>query len=139
MMDKVLVVVLTIVILAGIGGLSYMFSNPRVEEKFTEFYFTGQGDYHPELTLGENDSVTVGIINHEDQILDYYIVVDIDGEEAQQTDVISLADEEKWEHPVTFVPTTVGENQSVEFRLYRSDEDEPYLNLSFWLDVNAAE
>jgi uncharacterized membrane protein len=138
-LDKVLMVVLVIVIVAGIGGLSYMFSNPRVEEKFTEFYFTGQGDYHPELTLGENDSVTVGIINHEGQILNYHIVVDIDGEEAQQTDLISLGDEEKWENTVTFVTTTVGENQSVEFLLYRSDKGEPYLSLNFWLDVNASE
>ena len=136
-LDKVLMAVLTITILAGIGGLSYMFSNPRVEEKFTEFYFSGQGDYHPELTLGENDSVTAGIINHEGQILNYHIVVDIDGGKVQQTDLISLADEEKWEHPVTFVPTKVGENQSVEFLLYRSDEGEPYLSLNFWLDVNA--
>ena len=138
-LDKVLMVVLTITILAGIGGLSYMFSNPRVQEKFTEFYFSGQGDYHPKLTLGENESVTVGIINHEGQILNYHIVVDIDGKEVQQTDPISLAKEEKWEHLVTFVPTTIGENQSVEFLLYRGDKSGPYLNLSFWLDVNASE
>ena len=138
MLDKVLMVVLVITIVSGIGALSYMFSTPRVPEKFTEFYFTGQGDYHPELTLGENETVTVGIINHEGQILDYYIVVDIDGKEVKQTDVISLANEEKWEHPVTFVPTKAGENQSVEFLLYKGDEGEPYLNLSFWLDVNAS-
>lgn len=138
-LDKILMAVLTITILAGVGGLSYMFSNPRIEEKFTEFYFTGQGDYHPVLTLGENESTTVGIINHEDQSVDYHIAVYVDGEKVQTTGLISLADEEKWEHSVSFVPDKVGEEQKVEFLLYSSNDSEYCLNLDFWLDVSAAE
>jgi uncharacterized membrane protein len=46
-----------------------------------------------------------------------------------------LADKEKWEKQVSFTPTSVGENQKVEFLLYKGGQVEPYLSLRLLIDV----
>jgi len=142
-MDKALMAVLIISILAGIGALTYVVGIPRVGESFTEFYVVGpEGmaeDYPRELALGEEGTITVGVVNHEHQVTAYSIEVKIDGVTVQEIDPISLAYEEKWEQPITFVASKAGEDQKLEFLLYRDAESEPYLKLHLWLDVTVTE
>jgi len=138
-MDKALLGVLLISIIASIGAVAYAVATPKVGESFTEFYIVGPGgmagDYPQELALGEEGTIIVGIVNHEHQATAYTIEVRIDGEQVQEIGPISLAHEEKWEEPVIFVPSKAGEDLKVEFILYKDDESEPYRELDFRLDV----
>lgn len=138
-MDKALLGVLLISIIASIGAVAYAVATPKVSENFTEFYIVGPGgmlgDYPQELALGEEGTITVGIVNHEHQATAYSIEVRIDGEQVQEIGPISLAHEGKWEEPVTFIPSEAGEDLKVEFLLYRDDESEPYRELDLRLDV----
>ena len=141
-MDKALLGVLLISIIASIGAVAYAVATPKVGESFTEFYIVGPGgmlgDYPQELALGEEGTITVGIVNHEHQATAYSIEVRIDGEQVQEIGPISLTHEEKWEEPVTFVPSKAGEDLKVDFLLYRDDESEPYRELDLRLDVKDA-
>jgi uncharacterized membrane protein len=138
-LDKALSAILILSILGAIGALVYVVALPRAEEPFTEFYMLGpEGmaeDYPQELVLGEQAEVTLGIINHEHQDDDYNIEVKLDGENVQGIGPISLAHEEEWQEKLTLVPAKAGEDQKVEFLLYKGEGSEPYLILWLWLDV----
>lgn len=138
-MNKALLGALIISIIASIGAVAYAVATPKVGESFTEFYSVGPGgmagDYPQELALGEEGTIIVGIVNHEHQATAYSIEVRIDGEQVQEIGPISLAHEEKWEEPVTFVLSKAGEDLKVKFLLYRDDESEPYRELDLRLDV----
>lgn len=141
-LEKALQAVLVISILAGIGAISYAATTPRVEERFTEFYVVGPGgiaeDYPRELAIGEEGTVTLGIVNHEGESTDYLIEIRIDGEKVGEIG-ISVLHEGKREKLLSFTPTRAGEDQKLEFVLYREDESEPSQRLYLWLDVKGAE
>ena len=44
---------------------------------------------------------------------------------------------EKWEDKISFTPTKTGDDQKVEFFLYRNEETSPYLDkpLRLWVSV----
>jgi uncharacterized membrane protein len=46
-----------------------------------------------------------------------------------------LQHEEKWEQSVEFVPTIAGENQKVEFLLFKGDGAEPYRELHLFINI----
>jgi uncharacterized membrane protein len=137
--DRVLLVLLVVVIFGAIGGLVYVARPPAVGETFTEFYLLGPegraANYPDVLSLGEKTTVTLGIINHEQVLTDYHVRIVIGGQEVEEVATITLADEEKWEQKVSFAPVGVGEEQEVEFQLYKGDENIPYHVLTLWVDV----
>jgi len=138
-MNKVLSVILIAVILVTIGTLGCTTGTSQAEEKYTEFYILGLDgkatDYPKELSVGENGRVIVGIINREHQMVNYQVQVIIDDATNNQVGAIELAHNEKWEEIVSFTPDRVGDNQKVEFLLYKSGDSEPYLKLHLWIDV----
>jgi uncharacterized membrane protein len=150
MADKVLSVVLAVAILGAIGTLGYVIATPRVGEKFTEFYVLGPHgsaeNYPTELKVGEEGIVVVGIVNHEHELVSYKVEVWIDGEktklriegEARDEIIVELEHEGKWGKKIGFVPQKVGEEQKVEFVLYK--DGEPYFEepLHLWIDVEEA-
>jgi len=150
MPDKVLSVVLAVAIVGAIGTLGYVVATPKVGEKFTEFYVLGTegeaANYTTELKVGEEGRVILGIVNHEQEEASYAVEVWIDGEKAklrfegEDKDEISveLENEGKWEKEVGFVPQKAGEEQKVEFVLYK--DGEPYFEepLYLWVDVEEA-
>ncbi len=78
----------------------------------------------------------LGIVNHEYQEIGYRVVVRIDGMVIEEIGPLVLEYKEKWEQEVIFIPEKAGENQEVEFLLYKDGEAEPYLKpLRLWLDV----
>jgi len=100
--DKLLTALVVITILGALTTLIYVVSNPKVGEKFTEFYILGlndmASDYPVEFTVEKgqvvsikygNDEnniieerygrVTLGIINREQQTASYSIEILIDG------------------------------------------------------------
>lgn len=138
-LDRILNVVLVLAILTAIGAIVYTVSTPKTGEKFTEFYILGlEGkaeSYPRQLQRGEEASIILGIVNHEYELSSYKYVINIDGLAADGEDAITLQHEEKWEQIVTFKPTRAGDNQKVEFLLYKLGSEDVYLDLHIWIDV----
>ncbi|MDD4876468.1 MAG: DUF1616 domain-containing protein, partial [Dehalococcoidales bacterium] len=97
----------------------------------------------PEM-IAERGMITLGIVNHEYQTMSYQITITIDNEPISifyddeslaKLGPIELANEEQWEHIIGFVPVHTGENQKVEFLLFKNTESNPYLTLHLWIDV----
>ena len=139
MRDRVLSIILVITIMGALGALGYVIATPKVGEKFTEFQVLGlEGkatDYPRELKVGEEGRVIVGIINREHETVSYRMEVKIDGVRNNQVGPLELEHDERWEEIVSFTPDRAGDNQKVEFLLYKNGENEPYLKLHLWLKV----
>jgi uncharacterized membrane protein len=137
--DKVLSICLALVAIGAIWTLSYVIAQPKPQESFSNFYVLGADDkvenYPRELTLGEQTIVTLGIENHELQDTTYNIEVTSDGTKTQSIGPISLTNEGKWSDEVTLAPTKAGDNQKVEFLLYKGEDPAAYLALHLWLNV----
>lgn len=140
LVDKVLSIVLTVVILGAIGTLGYVIATPKVGEKFTEFYILGlEGkaeNYPKKVAVEKEQMVTVGIVNREYEPVTYRLQVRIDGVINNEVGPLLLGHGEKWEKPVGFTPHKVGDNQKVEFLLYRGGDSTPYQEpLHLWVLV----
>jgi len=138
---RVLTITLAIAVLGALGALGYVIATPKVGETFTDFYILGQegksANYTSEIKVGEEGRVTVGIVNHEGKEVSYRVEVVIGSEKSAKVGPVVLADEQKWEGEVGFVPETPAEDQKIEFLLYKDDEVEPCLEpLYIWVDVN---
>jgi uncharacterized membrane protein len=138
--DRALSVVLGIVILAAIATLVFVVTQPRIGEKFTEFYILGQNgkadNYPTQLNLGDSGNVIVGIINREQQTMDYRVEIKIDGVSQAMLGPITLTNDSKSEMKVTFTPNKVGDNQEVEFLLYKNGQDQFSEELHLWANVS---
>jgi uncharacterized membrane protein len=136
--DRVLLGLLAVVIIGAIGTLVYVARPPAVATTFTEFYMLGPEGrvegYPDVISPGEEATVTLGIVNHEQETTDYYIRVVIGEEEVGAVGAITLADGEEWQQPVGFTPVGVGE-QAVKFQLYKGDKKKPCHILTLWVDV----
>ncbi len=134
--NKILLIILIAAALGAIGGIVYVTTTSK--SGFTEFYILdleGKAtDYPLELEVGDVGSVMVGIVNHEDEKVTYQLEVRINGT-INEIESIALGDEEEWEELVSFVPGKVGDEQRVEFLLYKNREGEPYLELYLLINV----
>ncbi len=143
LVNKVLSIILILMILGAVGTLGYVLATPRAGGKFTKFYILGREskaeNYPREAVVGREQTVVVGIINRERQPVSYRLQVRIDGVTNNEVGPLVLAHDEKWEEVVGFTPQRVGDNQKVEFLLYRGDESKPYHEpLRLWVDVKEA-
>lgn len=140
-LDKTLSIVLLTSITLAISTLGYVMWNPKIAERYTEFYVIGMegkaGNYPDELTLGQEGKVILGIVNHEQREMGYKIEIRIDGQKNGETiDTGMIGSEEKWEQEVSFKPEKTGKNQKVEFLLYKQgEEDQPYTSVYIWVNV----
>ncbi|MCL0078841.1 DUF1616 domain-containing protein [Dehalococcoidia bacterium] len=142
-LDRALSIVLILAIVGAIGTLGYVIASPRVGERFTEFYILGlEGKaegYPTELTVGEEGRVILGITNREHEIMGYEVKIKVDGVLQQRIGPVELEHEESWREQVGFVPQEPGEDQKVQFVLFKirtlDAEDEPSLTLHLWIDV----
>jgi len=137
--DKTLSIILMLTILGALGTLGYVIASPKVGERFTEFYIEGlegkAADYPKELVAGEEGKVIVGIINREHETVTYRVEVVIGGVKNSEVGPVTLNHDEKWEEIVGFTPDKAGDNQKVEFLLYRQGQNEVYQSLHLWVDV----
>ncbi len=138
-MDRTLSIVLIIAIVGALGTLAYVIITPRTGEVFTEFYILGQegeaADYPTDLKVGEEARVIVGIVNHEGKEVSYHVETLI-GSSRSQLEPVILDDGQEWEGETAFTLQTTGEDQRVEFRLYKDSEAEPFLEpLHLWVNV----
>jgi uncharacterized membrane protein len=77
--DKALTLMLGAAIIIAITSLTYVIVVPKTGEKFTEFYLLSTerraDDYPTNLTVGEEASVIIGIVNHEYRPITYTVEV----------------------------------------------------------------
>jgi len=77
--DRMVSYILIVVIVVALASVIYIIISPSSGEKFTEFYILGPdgkaGNYPTNLTVGENGTVTVGIVNHEGTSVSYELVM----------------------------------------------------------------
>ena len=137
--DKTLTVVLSLTIVGTIGAIVYVVNHPGNSEKFTEFYILGpegKADNYPrEVVLGTTSQVIVGVVNHEGENSTYTVIISVDGQNVTMLGPLILASEAKWEEPASFNVTHVGDNQSVQFLLFRAGNETAYRELHLWVDV----
>jgi uncharacterized membrane protein len=136
---KALYVGLIVALAAVVYLLVQLIVQPITGQAFTEFYIVS-----PKIVLENNpylinlsDKLEIGLAinNHENTSTSYNLTVILDGEQTQSIGPILLTDKEAWNDQVTISPSKAGENQKVEFILYKGEEPEPYLALHLWLNV----
>jgi uncharacterized membrane protein len=140
--DRVLTTLLVISVLGVIAAASYAIATPKEGDSFTEFYVLGAGGeavYNPKHVILECDvEVIVGIINHENETVSYRLVVTLDGVEQTEIESIVLVDDERWEQLVSITPKQVGEDQKIEFLLFKDGSAEPCAEpLHLWISVSS--
>lgn len=101
---------------------------------------------HSWLDPDKYGEVTLGIVNQEQEPVTYAVEIRIAGEPVDilhngrslpRLEELILEHDQKWEQPVGFVPLHIGDNQKVEFLLFRNGQSEVYQSLHLWIDVLA--
>lgn len=155
-------VVLAMSLVLMVGGVLYGPVVPQEDERFTEFYLltpNDAGEYtatnYPEaLTYGEEESLVVGIGNHEGGTQRYTVVVQLQYVESDDRGIsvreqeeldrfeVRLGDEEERTYEHTITPTMEGEDLRLTYLLYDGEpprepttENAAY-TLHLWVDVN---
>lgn len=104
--DRFLSILLIIIVLAAIGVFSYLLVRPKIGERFTEFYVLGPegvaAGYPTKLTVGEEASVTLGVVNRERETMSYQVRLTIEGVLDHILDPFTLASGEKREQEINF-------------------------------------
>ena len=139
--DKAISIFLIVAIVAALGSIIYIAATPKESEKFTEFYILsteGKAQNYPRQAIADEPvDIVLGVVNHEYEPASYQVKIKIGDTEANEINIGTLTDGEKWEDKVHFTPQVVGEGQRVDFYLYKNGEDEPYLKepLRLYIDV----
>ena len=139
--DRAFTILLVMFVLGAIAAAGFAVATPKEGDNFTEFYILGEGAeaaYYPRhVILGWDVMVTAGIFNHENETASYRLVVMLDGVKQTEIDSIVLVDNERWEQVVSITPEKAGEDQKIEFLLYRNGSTEPCVDpLRLWVDVS---
>jgi len=121
-----IIIILCLSIIGFSGVIGSLFARPPVTPPFTEFYLlgaTGQAEGYPlELRAGEERKVLIGIVNREQKAMNYSLAVVVDGRKMHELPPIQLQSGEQWQGIAGFTPEYAGENQKVEFRLGKGDD-----------------
>jgi len=137
-LDKVLSIILIISIIGSAATLVYVAMKPRIGERFTEFYLLGpngtSSNYPTDLNMGEDGNMIICIVNHEHKNTTYRLEVNFNGSLVHEERVF-LIDNEKWENSFIFQATKKGENQKLEFIIYKDQQIEAYRTLHLWVSV----
>ena len=139
-LDRALSVLLVISILLSISALVYVIVTPKQGEKFTEFYILGPGgkayDYPTIVEAGNASTVIVGVVNHEYTAVNYTMEATIHNSTLLEKN-LTLAHNQTWEEPVSYVLRRPGDSQKLQFLLYRENNfTAPYRDLHLWVNVS---
>lgn len=137
--DKIISYILIISILVAVVAVIYIIVNPSPSEKFTEFYILGPngkaGNYSANLTADESGNATIGIVNHESNTTNYQLVGSLENTTILNQS-FTLANNEKKEINITYTPNQSGNNQKLEFFLYKlPNNQQPYRYIYLQLNV----
>lgn len=143
LLNKLISAVLLASIIVAVGVTVYIASAPTIGERFTEFYILGPSGkaegYPTNLTLGENGTVILGVVNHEYEEVAYRIVIRLNNRTIGTINDIILRHDAKWEHNCTFTSEIANEKMKLEFLLYEESLDDPYRSLYLWVTVHPRE
>ena len=107
-------------------------------EKFTGFYILGPNgtadEYPTNLSVGDEGIVIIGVVNHEYVNSTYRLEVLLNGTVIDEEN-IDLMHNEVWRDTFAFNATEKGDDQKLEFLLYKDGADETYRSLHLWVDV----
>jgi len=104
----------------------------------------GYGNDEPVYIDEPGGRVILGIINNEGEETTYRvgitidsapIFISLDSESVEYIESITLADKEEWEREIGFAPLKAGDNQKVEFLLFKGSAIEVYHLLHLWIDA----
>ena len=142
--QRIYMLLVAVLLIAGLAT-AWLFLLPSSDEFMTEFYILGQQEladsYPNQATLEEEVSVTMGIINGEEEEHRYQVEVwAINPAKEQrelltQTSSILLSAGDEQETRLTWTMPWAGNQQKVEFLLFMDDDSTPYRQLRLWLDV----
>jgi len=136
--SKILSIILIITILLAISTTVYIILKPKQSESFTEFYILGPNgkasDYPTNLTIGQNGTVIIGVVNHEYQTANYELVVRSNGTIMNQQN-ITLTNSNQTQIPYSFTAGSAG-YKNVEFLLYKlPDTTNVYRSLHLYVNM----
>jgi uncharacterized membrane protein len=135
---NIIYAVLIVVVLGSLVTV-YALSSLSARPNYTEFYLlSAQGtttNYPRTLHLGESVTIDAVLVNHQPTTLDYNINITINGQEVAIYKEIHLMSNDKWQKELSFIPQSIGDNQKVEFTLFKSENTTPEDNLYIWIDV----
>ena len=165
--DAALNVVLAIAVLLAVSSVVYAVAVPPQGERFTEFYILTEDDdgelvaagYPEEFTVGESQSVHVGVENNEHETIDYTVVVQL---QAVQTDgnestVTARTEVDRWsttlshnetrieDQDLTLSDAIVGDDLRLTFLLYTDEpaaeptRENAYRDLHLWVSVSTSD
>jgi uncharacterized membrane protein len=131
--------ILLIVILGvAICATAYIAIFPHPSEPFTELYLLGPSGkasgYPTNLSVGQNATVVVGVINHENSEMSYRLVAKFNNT-TFATKSFTLANNEKWEQPLSFTATSRGASQKVTFDLLKGSDANVYRSVYLFVNV----
>jgi uncharacterized membrane protein len=125
-------------------------SSESLQEPSTEFYILGPDgtaeNYPTDYVLGENRTIIIGIINHEQKPVNYTMEVRLENTSLPLSDIwknICLGNNETLEKAVAITPPFEGTNMNLQFLLYNNDRKDmleesvslPYRDLHLWINV----
>ncbi len=139
---KALTIFLILAILASVGGIVYLNLTGK-GQNYSEFYILdaeGKAIKYPsDMKLGDSANVRIGVVNHEYRTMSYDITISDNETIINRIGPINLANKEMWENTVGFKPVISGDNQKIEFLLYKrengSTDNSTPLALSLWVNV----
>jgi uncharacterized membrane protein len=141
-LSAALTIILGLLVLGAAAAVAVVLAGPSLapEEPFTEFYILGQGGkaagYPTEFDAGSEQTVIVGIVSHEAEVITYRVEVNAGGPVIAAAGPVVLAPQEKHEGPLSFTLENAGSRQQVMFLLYREGEPGAYRSLDLWVDVS---
>lgn len=138
--DNILTGILAFSMVLAISMLFIVITTSKTGERFTEFYIlnstTGKADNFPiELEIGNPSTLLVGVVNHEFKNVSYTVQIVLEEQPLISKD-LSLANNQKWEKNITFVPDKKGNDMKLAFWLFKDDNfTEPYRELHLWVNI----
>jgi uncharacterized membrane protein len=129
-----------IVFIAVLGYAVYSAVSLPPGQSPSEFYILnsdGKAENYPvQIKAGEPFSINAVVVNHESQSADYKIRIIDAGMVISEIDTSSLYTGEKWDGKVSLILKTTGQNQKIEFYLYKDGEKEPYFKEPLYLYID---
>ncbi len=162
--DKALNILLVVSLLVAVGSVGYAVAVPKQGEAFTELYLLTEGpdgelvadDYPQNFTVGEPQSLYVGVGNHEQRTVNYTVVVVLQDVEFENNESrvlqqerlnrfqTTLSHNETWQRNHTVEPTMTGERLRLVYLLYRGEAppqptvENAYREVHLWVNVSEA-
>lgn len=116
-----------------------IFTIPRSDQYFTEFFLLGQNgraqEYPNQVLIGESINIIVGISNQEKITGNYRVEIRQGETSLSQTGPYFLQQGQEIQDTIKFTPQFAGNNVEIRFLLFRDLAVDPYRQLSLYLNV----